>query len=237
MALRSTLRTAGTVVLAAALLVGCGTAAARRPPRAAAAPAPAVIATVGAGALAVYRSPGQSAPYERLTARTTYGSPRVLLVLGERGSWLKVLLPERPDGTTGWVRAAQVRLTRTSYRVVVSLGTHRLTVYDGARPLLATPVATGADRTPTPRGLFYVTDVVHVASHAPWYGPYALGLSGHSPVLTSFAGGDGQVALHGTDHPELVGKSVSHGCVRLPNAVIARLAHTLPLGTPVTVEA
>ena len=170
-----------------------------------------------------------------LSPRTAYGSPRVLLVLGQRGGWLQVLLPRRPDGSRGWVRRGAVTLTRTAYRVVVSLTHHTLSLYDGSTLVVTTAVATGTARTPTPLGRFYVTDVVRVARRAPWFGPYALGLSGHSPVLTSFAGGDGQVALHGTDHAELIGRSVSHGCVRLPNAVVTRLALTIPLGTPVTI--
>lgn len=218
-------------------LSGCATERARRPLAAAPAPVPAVIATAGTGAVDVYGVPGARQSTKRLSPRTGYGSRRVLLVTGQRGAWLRVLLPERPDGSQGWIRRRAVTLTRTPYRVVVSVSHHTLTLYDGSTQLLSTPVATGARRTPTPRGRFYVTDVVRVGSQARWYGPYALGLSGHSPVLTSFAGGDGQLALHGTDRPELVGRAVSHGCVRLPNAVVTRLARTIPLGTPVTITA
>ncbi len=69
------------------------------------------------------------------------------------------------------------------------------------------------------------------------YGPYAFGLSGHSPTLRSFAGGDAQLGLHGTDQPRLLGRSVSHGCIRIANDVVRRLAGLLPLGTPVVVQA
>jgi hypothetical protein len=44
--------------------------------------------------------------------------------------------------------------------------------------------------------------------------------------------GDGY-ALHGTDRPETVGRSVSHGCVRLRNEDVARLYELVPVGTPV----
>jgi len=44
--------------------------------------------------------------------------------------------------------------------------------------------------------------------------------------------GDGY-ALHGTDKPETIGRSVSHGCVRLRNEDIARLYEIVPVGTPV----
>jgi L,D-transpeptidase catalytic domain len=44
--------------------------------------------------------------------------------------------------------------------------------------------------------------------------------------------GDGY-ALHGTDKPETVGRSVSHGCVRLRNEDIAKLYEMVPIGTAV----
>jgi hypothetical protein len=44
--------------------------------------------------------------------------------------------------------------------------------------------------------------------------------------------GDGY-ALHGTDKPETIGRSVSHGCVRLRNEDIAKLYEMVPVGTPV----
>jgi lipoprotein-anchoring transpeptidase ErfK/SrfK len=54
-------------------------------------------------------------------------------------------------------------------------------------------------------------------------------------VYQEFAGGDGQVAIHGTNAPWLIGQAVSHGCIRMRNEAIARLARFLPLGTPVRV--
>lgn len=44
--------------------------------------------------------------------------------------------------------------------------------------------------------------------------------------------GDGY-ALHGTNAPETIGKSVSHGCVRLRNEDIQQLHAMVPIGTPV----
>lgn len=44
--------------------------------------------------------------------------------------------------------------------------------------------------------------------------------------------GDGY-ALHGTNKPETIGHSVSHGCVRLRNDDIALLYQIVPMGTPV----
>lgn len=44
--------------------------------------------------------------------------------------------------------------------------------------------------------------------------------------------GDGY-GIHGTDHPESIGKAASHGCVRLRNEDIEKLYDMVPVGTPV----
>lgn len=44
--------------------------------------------------------------------------------------------------------------------------------------------------------------------------------------------GDGY-AIHGTNKPETIGRSVSHGCVRMRNEDIERLYPMVPVGTPV----
>ncbi len=68
------------------------------------------------------------------------------------------------------------------------------------------------------------------------YGAFAFGISAHSDVLDQFGGGDDQIGIHGTNQPDSIGQSVSHGCVRVPDQVIEALAHSIPLGTPVTIS-
>ena len=55
-------------------------------------------------------------------------------------------------------------------------------------------------------------------------------------MLTEFAGGDGQIGIHGTNDPASIGHDVSHGCIRVPNQVMEELNRILPLGTPVVVS-
>jgi lipoprotein-anchoring transpeptidase ErfK/SrfK len=54
-------------------------------------------------------------------------------------------------------------------------------------------------------------------------------------VLTDWPGG-GFVGVHGTNEPQLIPGRISHGCVRLRNEDILRLARLLPVGTPVTIR-
>jgi lipoprotein-anchoring transpeptidase ErfK/SrfK len=96
------------------------------------------------------------------------------------------------------------------------------------------PVGIGAPGAPTPRGEFVVRNRLTRFKSA-FYGPVALGTSARSETLTDWPGG-GYVGVHGTDRPDLIGGAVSHGCIRLRNADIVRLARELPIGTPLTIR-
>jgi lipoprotein-anchoring transpeptidase ErfK/SrfK len=169
-----------------------------------------------------------------LAPRTELGSVTTLLVLDEHDGWFEVVVPIRPNGTTGWVRADAGEVRTTKFRIDVDLGARRLTLFDGDAVVFGSDIAIGAPDTPTPIGYFSVTDLVATDDPDGPYGPNAVGLSGHSNELTEFAGGDGQVGIHGTNDPGSIGRPVSHGCVRLPNDVVAELVRRVPLGTPVT---
>jgi lipoprotein-anchoring transpeptidase ErfK/SrfK len=196
-------------------------------------PATSLVANVrGTRPLAVYRRPGAARPARRLAGPAA----RVYLVRERRpGGWLRVLLPVRPNGASGWIRARRVELRANPYRIDVRLRAHRLTVRRGVRTVLRTPIGVGRAVTPTPHGLAYVTRLLRQPDPHGTYGPWAFGLSLYSPVLTSFGGGPGEVGIHGTDAPAGIGRDVSHGCIRLPNAAIVHLARVLPLGTPVRI--
>ncbi|HZP28396.1 MAG TPA: L,D-transpeptidase [Acidimicrobiia bacterium] len=201
------------------------------------APAPAVIATTKGAPIAVYTAAGGSQLVTTLSARTDYGLPRTLLVTDRQPGWLHVLLPIRPNDSSGWIRETDVTLGTTSYSIKVDLAAHQLTVLDGDQVVVQSQTVIGTSATPTPRGTFYVTDPVDLRSHPNGaYGAFALGLSGYSEVLMHFNGGPGQIAIHGTTATDLLGQDRSNGCVRVPNDVIVRIAQTVPLGTPVTIS-
>ena len=44
------------------------------------------------------------------------------------------------------------------------------------------------------------------------------------------------MGIHGTDEPGLIPGRVSHGCIRLRNRDIVRLAQLMPVGTPLTIR-
>jgi lipoprotein-anchoring transpeptidase ErfK/SrfK len=169
-----------------------------------------------------------------LASPTAGGAPLVLLLAEDPGTdWLRVLLPVRPNGSSGWVRRADVTFTAVPYRLVMSTREHRLVVELDGRPVRTFSAASGTGGTPTPTGTFYVTELLRPTNAG--YGPFAFGLSGHSEVLTSFGGGAGRIGVHGTDDASSIGRAASHGCIRLSDADITWLAERLPLGTPVVV--
>ncbi len=242
------------VVAAAAVLFGaCGSGGSDRPTSAptpttssppatvsTTAPAPrSLVATATVPSVSVYDSPGHPQPVRSLEHPTRpHGTPLVLLVLEQQPEWLKVMLPVRPNGSTGWVRASDVSLASHDFRILVEVSEHRLTVWKGHEVFAQEPVGVGRGSTPTPGGLFYTTGLVKPVEprDVQAYGPFAYPLSGFSEVLTSFMGGNGELAIHGTGDPSSVGQDVSFGCIRMTNEAITRLANSLPVGVPVEIR-
>lgn len=199
-------------------------------------PPRAVAASTKGGPVGVY-DVANGTVQTTLSARTDYLQPRTFLVVENAGDWLKVLLPMRPNNSTGFIRTADVSLSDVPYEIHVNLGEHMLRMFKDGQEVLSTPVVIGAPRTPTPLGTFFITDPVDLkASPNGAYGAYALGLSGYSEVLMEFNGGPGQIAVHGTNNPSQVGQDISNGCVRVPNDIIVQIADQAPLGTPVIIS-
>ena len=181
----------------------------------------------------VYAGATGSDSTQTLANPVASGGPLVFLVQERKSDRLRVLLPIRPNESQGWVRAADVKLSQLDYRITVSSKKHELRLYRAGKLAMQEPVGLGKGTTPTPGGVFYLKELLRPSNPHGSYGPYAYGLSGYSNVLDEFLGGDGQIGIHGTNDPASVGKDVSHGCIRMRNAAITKLAKMLPLGVPV----
>jgi hypothetical protein len=140
--------------------------------------------------------------------------------------------------------------------VVVDVDANELRFMDGDRVLWRAPVGTGTGfrlSTPgkaweftTPSGTRYVQ---FKQVNPPWFRPDWWYHENKLPVPARDAparrqeGGLGaaavflgdEIAIHGTDKPELLGRRVSHGCIRLSNANALRLFHNVQVGTPVMI--
>jgi lipoprotein-anchoring transpeptidase ErfK/SrfK len=200
--------------------------------------APLRSATTKGGDVAVYAAPdANSAPSTTLSAQTEYTLPRSFLAFDQYQDWLHVYLPTRPNSSTGWIKESDVTVSQPlEYQIKVSLADHKVTLLHNGVVELEAPAAIGTAQDPTPTGTFYYTDPLDLANQpGTGYGVFAIGLSGHSNTLSEFNGGDGQIAIHGTDDEGTIGQDVSHGCVRVSNDIILKLAK-LPLGTPVVIS-
>jgi lipoprotein-anchoring transpeptidase ErfK/SrfK len=170
--------------------------------------------------------------------------PVALLVLGARvaaddATWLRVLLPERPDGISGWIDSNFVELTRTSWRIDVSLVARTVSLLRSGRLVDRWRAVIGKPSTPTPRGLYAIYERVPQPSPNDFLGTWALLLTAFSPVLYNFDGGPGQVAIHGRGGASLLdplGSARSHGCIRIDNSAIDVLALDAAEGTPVQIS-
>jgi hypothetical protein len=185
--------------------------------------------------LRVYREPNAKRPFLVLPNKTEHGEPATFLVKHTEPHWLLISLARRPNGSTGWVRRLAVKLLVDYYRLKIDLPRHKLTLFSHGRAVDEIPVGVGTALTPTPTGTYFIVELLKAPDPTGAYGPYAFGLSAYSTVLTHFGGGTGEIGLHGTNEPDLIGQSVSHGCIRISNDNITRLSKILPLGTPVEI--
>lgn len=165
----------------------------------------------------------------------------VLPVLGHASDaagveWLHVLLPGRPNGHSGWIKRRATRSTITGWHIVVDTSSRRVTIYQQGRKIRTFKAIVGTPATPTPSGEFFVEEVIRLRA-GDVGAPFALALSARSNVLQEFAGGPGQIALHGLRNVGgVLGSAVSHGCVRLANNAMRWLNVRIGPGIPVTIR-
>jgi lipoprotein-anchoring transpeptidase ErfK/SrfK len=192
------------------------------------------------GAVA-YARPGRR-QLARFGATNVNGYPTVFGVVGEvvkrdcAPAWFRVQLPIKPNGSLGYVRASSLALETVATRIVVDISARRLDVYERGRRTLSATVAVGSAATPTPVGHYYVNQRLIPTDAAGPYGPAAIGISAYSTVLTGWTQG-GPIAIHGTNEPQSIGRPVSNGCIRLPNATLRQVFSVAYAGTPVIIRA
>jgi len=183
---------------------------------------------------------GTSRTLARTHLATEDGFPEVYLLLSSSTDskgheWIQIRIPGRPNGRIGWVNRESLGEFRvTHWLVEIILHSRRLKAYYNGKLRLNAPVGVGKPSTPTPTGKFYVREIFKLASRSNTYWPYAMGTSDYS-TLTDWPGG-GVVGIHGDlGEPRLIPGDPSHGCVRMRDSDIARLAPRLTLGTPVQI--
>lgn len=176
--------------------------------------------------------------------------------LGERfhasPALLKQLNPGADFGKAGTLlqvpNVADVAAAAKAAKVIVDKSDSTLTLLDTAGQVVAqVPVSSGSDHDPLPIGewkavaialdptfhynpeLFWDADPAHAKT--------TLAPGPNNPVGTVWIDlSKPHYGLHGTPHPETVGKSQSHGCVRMTNWDAQRVVAAIKAGTPVVMQ-
>ncbi len=188
----------------------------------------------------VRAAPRRTSAAIALLGRTTpEGTDNLVLTLDgrrtRRGVWIRIRLPILPANRTGWVpRKTLSDWKEVRTHLIVDRRRLAATLYRRGRVVFRAPVGVGQSHWPTPRGEFYIRNQLFGFGNAV-YGPIAFGTSARSAVLTDWPGG-GFIGIHGTNEPGIIPGHVSHGCIRLKNGHILRLAKLMPVGTPLTVR-
>jgi lipoprotein-anchoring transpeptidase ErfK/SrfK len=112
---------------------------------------------------------------------------------------------------------------RDSYSIMINLNNHQLTLFKDSNVYKTYPVAVGKPSTPTPRGTFKIKN----KSVNPG-GPFGARWMGLTVPKGSYG-------IHGTNDPSSIGKSISHGCVRMYNKDVIELFNLVPIGTTVRI--
>jgi lipoprotein-anchoring transpeptidase ErfK/SrfK len=190
--------------------------------------------------IAARRAPSRAASVvTQLNMMTGDGTQNILLLLKEKKvspsqDWYEVRLPILPNNSVGWVpRSALGNIYTVNTHLYVNRENQTLVLKRNGVPIFTTRVGVGRTYWPTPAGQFYIRDKLMDFGN-PFYGPIAFGTSARSAVLTDWPGG-GFVGVHGTNEPGLIPGHISHGCIRLVNSAIVRLAQLMSVGTPLTI--
>ncbi|WBQ08491.1 L,D-transpeptidase [Kribbella sp. CA-293567] len=179
---------------------------------------------------ALYSAP-DAEPFAKI-GPTQFG-PTWLPVVGRADGWVQVLLPSKPNRSTGWLRDDGLDRATSPYLIRVHTGSRTIELFENGKSLGNWKAGVGAKATPTPSGrTFLLGSIIDSKRSA---SPIVLPLGAHSPTLDTFGGGPGTVAIHGWPRSEVFGAAISAGCVRVPKVALGKL-QKVPLGTLVLID-
>lgn len=174
-----------------------------------------------------------------------------LEMFGERfhmaQDFLRALNPDADFGKAGTklviVEGGDQKLSATVARIEIRKSENSVALLDKDGELVASyPATIGSDEFPSPDGSM---DVKAIASAPKYYFEPSSNAWGPDERLTIPPGPNNPVGgtwidlskdgygIHGTPDPKMIGKSASHGCVRLTNWDAEEVAKAVATGTPV----
>ncbi|HEV2297725.1 MAG TPA: L,D-transpeptidase [Candidatus Acidoferrales bacterium] len=124
----------------------------------------------------------------------------------------------------------------TERRVVVSIPDRALAVVENGRVVLKFHVSVGAPESPSPAGEYRVIN--RVANPVYYHPGEVIPAGPDNPVGPRWIGLNIKgYGIHGTNEPRLIGRDVSHGCIRLRNRDVKKLFARVHIGDVVELRA
>jgi hypothetical protein len=170
---------------------------------------------------------------------TQLGSDTWVPVIADEPGWVQVLLPSRPNGSTGWLSTQDntLKIRSTTDRIVIDRATFRLTLYRDHQQIGTWSVGVGTAAAPTPAGRTFVLASMTDAKQK--FSPVIFPLGIHSTTFSTYGGGPGTTGIHGWPSNDVFGRPSSDGCIRVPADALATFTNPLdpvPIGTPVLIR-
>lgn len=170
---------------------------------------------------------------------TQLGSDTWVPVIADEPGWVQVLLPSRPNGSTGWLSTQDTKLAirSTTDRIVIDRAAFRLTLYRDHQQIGTWSVGVGTPAAPTPAGRTFVLASMTDAKQK--FSPVIFPLGIHSTTFSTYGGGPGTTGIHGWPTTGVFGRPSSDGCIRVPANALATFTNPLdpvPIGTPVLIR-
>ncbi|WP_158889107.1 L,D-transpeptidase family protein [Amycolatopsis anabasis] len=181
----------------------------------------------------VYAQPGGPAiaalPPQQINSDTW------LPVIAEEPGWVQVLLPSRPNGSTGWVsiQDSSVETAHTPYRLVVDRSAFRMQLFRDGQQLGNWTIGVGKPGAETPPGRTFI--MASIQDSRQTFSPVILPLGTHSASHETYGGGPGTTGIHGWPTTTVFGRPSSDGCIRVPADALRVLSTWVPIGTPVLI--
>jgi lipoprotein-anchoring transpeptidase ErfK/SrfK len=188
-------------------------------------------------AVPVFDQPGGAAI--AVLPTTQLGSDTWVPVIADEPGWTQVLLPSRPNGSTGWLSTQDTTLdtASTTYRIVIDRAAFRLTLYRDHQQIGTWSVGVGTAAAPTPAGRTFV--LASITDQKQTFSRVILPLGIHSTTFSTYGGGPGTTGIHGWPTTDVFGRPSSDGCIRVPADALATLTsptEPVPIGTPVLIR-
>ena len=125
-------------------------------------------------------------------------------------------------------------------RLVVDLSDRRVYVFNRERQVASYALAIGQKGWETPTGKF---QVIQMQQNPQWVHPITGEVVRSGPKnplgkrwIGFWTDGHGQIGFHGTAQEQLIGRAVSHGCLRMRNQDVEALYKQVQIGTPIVVR-